>query len=524
MKGLGMVGLKVGLAVMLSCVPTLAQVYQLPEAQRVVLPNGLVLLLVEKHALPLTAMTVTLRTGTLEDPAGKPGVSSVTEELLRKGTATKSAAQIAEEIDSIGMQLGGGGGRGAATSSYDSTELAADFLAKDTEKALGIVAEVVLHPAFPEAELKKSVAQRQERLRTAKDDAQSAVGQYFLAALFAAHPYSNVTLVSETSLGSITREDVTAFYKKVYTPANTVIAVVGDFRTAEMEARLKALFGGWTGVAPPAVTVPVLKPVRGRHVTLVDKPDATQTYFMVGNVGISQTDPNRAQVQVVNTLFGGRFSSMFNEELRIKSGYSYGANSGFQEYRTPGPFVMSTYTRNATTEPAIDKTLEVLDRLHAHPFRETDLTSAKNYIRGGFPPTLETGPALARRLALNEADGISRAQFNAELAAEQTTTVADANRVIDQDFPLRDNYVMVIVGKASEIGKIAAKYGTVTEKKISDPGVLARTRPGGRREQEVNRSVCWLGESLENILCRPATGDMRRNIRGDVCVWPDSAI
>jgi predicted Zn-dependent peptidase len=216
--------------------------------------------------------------------------------------------------------------------------------------------------------------------------------------------------------------------------------------------------------------VPAMKPVTGKHVVLVDKPDATQTYFIVGNVGISQTDPDRAPVHIVNTLFGGRFSSIFNEELRIKSGYSYGASSRFEEFETPGPFLMSTYTRNATTEPAIDKTLEVLDRLHTHPFTDGDITSAKNYIRGGFPPTLETNPELSRRLATNEVEGISRAQFNAELAAEQATTLAEANRVIDKDFPLRDNYVMVIVGKASEIGSIASKYGTVTTKKIADPG------------------------------------------------------
>jgi predicted Zn-dependent peptidase len=173
---------------------------------------------------------------------------------------------------------------------------------------------------------------------------------------------------------------------------------------------------------------------------------------------------------VVNLLFGGRFTSMFNDELRIKSGYSYGASSGFQEFRTPGPFVMSTYTRNATTEPAIDKTLEVLARLHTHPFTDETLTSAKNYIRGTFPPTLETGPELSRRLAVNEVEGISRAQFNAELAEEQATSLAQASKVIDKDFPTNDNYVMVIVGKASEVGTMAAKYGTVTTKKISDPG------------------------------------------------------
>jgi len=449
-------------------------VYQLPEARRIKLPNGLVLLLFEKHELPLTAITVELRSGSLQDPDGKPGVSAITEELLRKGTQTKTAEQIANEIDFIGMQFGGGGfggrGGGGGAASYDSTDIPADFMAKDTDKALGIVADVILHPTFPEDELKKAIAQRQERLKTSKDEAQAAVGQYFLATLYAGHPYSKGLLASEASLASITRDDIVAFYKRVYTPANAVISVVGDFNSTDMETRLKALFGDWKGAAPAPVAVPALKPVTGRHVVLVDKPDATQTYFIVGNVGISESDPDRAPVRVVNLLFGGRFTSMFNDELRIKSGYSYGASSGFQEFRTPGPFLMSTYTRNATTEPAIDKTIEVLGRLHTHPFTDDSLTSAKNYIRGTFPPTLETGPELARRLAANEVEGVSREKFNAELAQEQATTLVDANRVIDKDFPATNNYVMVIVGKASEIGSMASKYGTVTTKKIGDPG------------------------------------------------------
>jgi predicted Zn-dependent peptidase len=451
-----------------------APVFQLPEARQVKLPNGLVLLLVEKHELPLTAMDVELRSGSLQDPAGKPGVSALTLELLRKGTETKSAEQIADEIDFLGMEFGAGGGGfrggGGGFGSYDSTDIPADFLSRDTDKALAIVADLLLHPIFPEAELKKAIAQRQERLKNAKDDPQSAVGQYFLAALYAGHPYAQSLLATDASLASISRDDVVAFYKRVYTPANTVISVVGDFKSAEMEAKLKTLFGAWQGKAPAAVAVAPMKPVTGRHVVLIDKPDATQSYFILGNVGLSEFSPDRAPAHVVNELFGGRFTSMFNDELRIKSGYSYGASSAFQQYRTPGPFVMSTFTRNATTEPAIDKTFEVLARLHTHPFTDADLTSAKNYIRGTFPPTLETGPELARRLAINELEGISRDQYNAELAAEQATTLAEANQVIDRDFPSRDNYVLVVVGKASEIGPKLAKYGTVTTKKISEPG------------------------------------------------------
>jgi predicted Zn-dependent peptidase len=438
-------------------------VYQLPEATRVTLPNGLVLLLLEKHELPLTSVDISLRTGSLLEPDGKPGLSSIVAEQLRKGTTTRTADQLSEQIDFIGMRFDAGSG-------LESTSVSGDFLSKDTGKALDLMADMVLHPAFPEDELKKTVAKAQEQLKTEKDIVQLAVRQYYMATLYAGHPYARELLMSDASLASIKRDDLLRFHKRVYTPANAVIAVVGDFKTAEMEARLTQLFGAWKGAAPAAVNVPAMKPVVGKHVLLIDKPDATQTYFIVGNVGLSETDPDRAVANVVNTLYGGRFTSLFNEELRIKSGYSYGAFSYFQKYRTPGPFSMATYTKNATTGPAIDKTFEVIATLHRHPFTEEDLTSAKNYIRGTFPPTLETSPALANQLASNEIEGISRDAFNAELVAEQATTLADANRVIDKDFPAADNYVLVMIGKASEIGTIAAKYGTVTTRKISDPG------------------------------------------------------
>ena len=437
-------------------------VYQLPEAKRIKLPNGLVVLLLERHELPLTSAELVIRSGATADPAGKEGLASVTAALLRKGTATRTADQISESADFIGLTFFAG-------SSLETSSVSADFLSRDTDKALGLMADVVQHPSFPQDEVTKLIAQRQDQLHASKDNPQAVIRSYFDHALFGDHPYGRPAGGTEVSLGAITRDDVAGFHSRTYTPANAVLAIAGDFNSAAMEAKVKELFGGWKGAAPAPIAVPAAPAVVGKHVVLIDKPDATQTYFAIGNIGLSRTSPDRAPVEIVNTLFGGRFTSMFNEELRIKSGYSYGASSGFALYGTPGPFEMLTYTRNATTEPAIDKSFEVLARLHTHPLTETDLTSAKNYLRGTFPPSLETTPALARQLALLETQGISRAQFNKELVDEQATTLADANRVIDKDFP-SDNYVLVIIGKASEIGKIASKYGPVTTKKITDPG------------------------------------------------------
>lgn len=439
------------------------QVFQLPAFQHVKLPNGLTLLLLEKHELPLVSIDLALRSGSVADPQGKEGVASMTASLLRKGTAGRSSEQVSADLDFIGMQYD-------ARVDQDSTHLSADFLKKDLDSAVALLGDVVLHPTFPEDEVKKKIAQQQDSIRAAKDNAGQVMQLYFMKFLYGDHPYGRPANGDERSLANITREDIASFYHDHYTPGNTVIAISGDFDAAAMQAKIAQVFGSWTGKAPAAKPVPSLKAVSGKRVLLVDKPDATQTYFMIGNIGISDTNPDRGPIDVVNTLYGGRFTSLFNTELRIKSGYSYGAFSFFQEMHSTGPFIMYTFTKNATTEPAIDKSFEVLGRLHKDGFTADEIASAKTYINGSLPPQYETTPQLARTMADLDLSGITREQFNQNLAKLQGTTQADSHRMIETYFPNQD-FVMVLIGKASEIQKIAAKYApNVATKKISDPG------------------------------------------------------
>ncbi|HKF59160.1 MAG TPA: insulinase family protein, partial [Blastocatellia bacterium] len=201
-----------------------------------------------------------------------------------------------------------------------------------------------------------------------------------------------------------------------------------------------------------------------------DKPDSVQTFFILGNLGVSRTNPDRVYINVVNTLFGGRFTSLINSELRIKSGLTYGASSFFDLRKAPGPFVISSYTRNATTQQALDMTLQVLKRFHETGISEEQLKSAKNYIKGQFPPTIETSDEIASQIALLEFYGLDQTEITGLFDKIDRMTVADANRIIKQYFP-DDQMVLVLVGKASEIQDIAAKLApTVDRKSISQPG------------------------------------------------------
>jgi predicted Zn-dependent peptidase len=237
-----------------------------------------------------------------------------------------------------------------------------------------------------------------------------------------------------------------------------------------MERLLTEKFGAWSAASTSAVKIAEPASFVGKKLLLVDKPDSTQTFFQIGNVGIARTSPDRIFIQVINTLLGGRFTSMLNTALRIKSGLSYGARSSFSQRARPGPFAIFTYTQNETTEKAIDMTLDVLKQLHEKGITEEDLKSAKEYLKGQFPPTIETTDQLASLIAQLEYYGLDAGEVNNYYAKVDSMTMADAQRIIKQYFPL-DNLVFVLIGKASEIAPLAKKYAPkVDARQISQPG------------------------------------------------------
>jgi predicted Zn-dependent peptidase len=430
---------------------------KLPPYKKIILKNGMTLLLMEQHEVPLVSFSALVKAGSVSDPAGREGVASMTAALLRKGTATRSADDFSAQLDFIG-------GSFSAGATADATAMSAEFMKKDLAKGLELVADAMLHPIFPVDEVKKLAAQRVDGIKSAKDRAAGVLGQYFNAYLYGKHPYGRPIGGDEVSVASITRDDVAKFYEVNYTPGGTVMAVVGDFTIAEMERQLAAVFASWPVKAAPAVTVADAPAVQGRKLLLVDKPDSTQTYFRIGNIGIARSNPDRVLVEIVNTLFGGRFTSMINSELRIKSGLTYGANSGFAEWKAKGPFFISSYTRNASTEKALDLTLDVLKRLHEKGISEDDLKSAKAYLKGQFPPDIETSAQLAGVLSELVFNGLDEREIDTYYARIDAASMADINRVIKQYFPL-DNLVFVLVGKASDIEAVAKKYAPVVDRK-----------------------------------------------------------
>ena len=224
---------------------------KLPPYKKVVLRNGMTLLLMEQREVPLVSFSALVKAGSVSDPAGKEGVASMTASLLRKGTATRSAGDFSAQLDFIGGSFGAG-------ASQDATVISAEFMKKDLAKGLELVADAMLHPSFPGDEVKKLAAQRVDGIKSAKDRAAGVMGQYFNAYLYGKHPYGRPTGGDEASVASITRDDVAKFYEANYTPAGTVMAVVGDFAVAEMEKQLASVFATWPA-KPRSATISMLR-------------------------------------------------------------------------------------------------------------------------------------------------------------------------------------------------------------------------------------------------------------------------
>jgi predicted Zn-dependent peptidase len=455
--------LVVAAIVVLDCTLAPAQTLHLPPHEKVVLKNGLTVLLLKKRGVPLVNISAIVKAGAAADPAGQEGLATTTAGLLRKGTKKRNAQQFAADLDYIGGEF-------EAEAGPDFTTINVEFQTKDLARGLDLFADVLLHPTFPQEEAEKFLAQGLDGVKAAKDDPQSVMMSYYSGYLYGTHPYGHPAGGDEVSLTRIRREAVTKFYETNYAPGNTILAVAGEFNAAEMTAKLAEELGAWESRAVKSAAIPGALPSKGKRLLLVDKADASQTYFTIGNTGIAANDPDRVAIRVVNTIFGGRFTSELNEALRVESGYTYGAQSFFDQRKVPGPFVIFSFTKNETTTPAIDLALQVLAKLHKDGVTQGQLKSAKSYIKGQFPPNIETSRQLARTIATHEFYGLGDDEVNELEARLDTVTPETARQVIQKHFPA-ENLVFVLIGKAAAIGPAVQKYATNQDTRLlSDPG------------------------------------------------------
>lgn len=435
----------------------------LPGYERVVLDNGVVLLLSEKHDVPLVGLQAIVRGGAAQDPDELNGLASLLAEMLMKGAGDRDAATFAEAIDAVGGEL-------SASASLETVRITADFLARDSELMIELLADMLRRPTLDSDELTKLRDRSINLIKAAKgSDPGDLLPGYGNAFLFGDHPYGNPVGGSEDSLANITHDDLLAFYENHVGADRLIISVVGDFNAEAMENRLSAAFANWRSAAAEAVVVSGAEKQTGRRVLLVDKPGATQTYFWLGNIGVAADYPRRAELVLANTLFGGRFTSMLNTEMRVKAGLTYSARSILTRPATPGSVVIRSFTETGTTTEAIDMALSVLAQLRDSGVDEDMLVSARNYVMGQFPPRLETAAQLAAQLAMLELYGLDRTYVDDYVEALTATDSAGLAEVIEGVYPSPDDVVFILIGDAAQIREVASQYGPVTELSISEP-------------------------------------------------------
>lgn len=436
--------------------------FVMPSYDKFVLDNGLTLYLMPQREVPLITLNAVVRAGAVNDTTA--GVAQMTAAGLLLGAAGKSKADIEQQVDFLGASLG-------AEADKEGSYLAADFMAKDTDVMLGLFSAAMLTPDFDAAEFDKLKQRSIAGLQQDKESPRAVIGRYFDKLVFGAHPYGNAASGNSDSLEQVTVSQLRAFHKSYYQPANTAITVVGDFDVAAMKAKLTQTFGGWQGsekLVQPNLNqgLPQLTEAK---VLLVDKPDAIETTFVIGGLGISRDNPDYVGLTVVNTILGGRFTSWLNDELRVNAGLTYGARSGFNPYTDSGVFTISTFTKTETTQEAIDLALKTYARLWEKGVDQATLDSAKAYVKGQFPPKFETSGQLAGLLSGMYLYGFDDKFINEFQAKVDGLTLEETQRLVKTYFPQKD-LQFVLIGNASKVAPIAAKYGKVQTVDIKATG------------------------------------------------------
>jgi predicted Zn-dependent peptidase len=413
--------------------------------------------------VPLVTVRVAIKGGVESDPARLAGLASVTAECLRRGTAKRTADQFSDELDRLGATW-------QTSADNQSSIIETEFLSKDLDAGLDLLLDALIRPTFPEPEVNKLLAQRIDAVKAAKDNPNAAAGLYYRTFYFGAdHPYGRPA--DELSLGRIQRKDIVDYHARMYAGKNMIVVVAGDVEPSRVSPTLHKLLAAFPAGQGYIWAKPVRNEAASTRLAIVDKPDATQTNFMIGQPGIARNHPDRVALWLVNTLFGGRFTSMLNDELRINTGLTYGASSRFDESHLPGRITISSFTEAVNTAKAIDLALEILKRLRDKGITAEQLASAKSYLKGTFPSEhLETSDQLAEALTEIELNDLNRGEIDDLFARIDAVTLQEANAVA-RKYYRPENLTFLLVGNAAKLRDEVKKYAP-------SPIVVPLARPG----------------------------------------------
>ncbi len=425
-----------------------------PIINRTTLKNGLQILTIEHHELPVVAMSVMLKSGSLHDPEGKAGCADMCAEMVRLGTKTKSSIDIANAFDSLGARLN-------IATDWDALFINAQSLSADFEKVTALLSDIILNPSFPEDELKLLKERRIAELTRNLDNPSYLAGTNFSKVLFKGYPYEFATEGDAETIHALKMEDLKKFYAEFFIPNNSIICIVGDIDPKKTAKIIGKHFDGWkTGKGRERNIPPVKKP-QGIHIRIINKPDLTQSQIRIGHLGAPRNTEDYFAIQVMNYIFGGgSFSSRLMQIIRAERGYTYGIRSSFDWRKNAGPFLISSFTVNKQVKNLIVETLEIADDIIKNGVKEDELSNAKNFYVGNYALQFETPSQIANQILTIElydlgTDYIEKYQDNIEAVTLDDVKKA-ASRYLDTK-----NLIISVAGNAGEIREDMDKLGKV---------------------------------------------------------------
>jgi zinc protease len=412
-----------------------------PPFAEVTLPNGLRLLVVANHRLPIVSISLSFAAGSKFDPEGKAGTAEMVAALLTKGAGTRDADAVAEAIEGVGGSL-------IASAGADFLTVSANVLSGDAPLAFALIGDAVMRPAFAVREIELYRTQTLSALQLEQSRPEMIASRAFARGLYGAHPYG--IRQEPTSVRAITRADLVAFHGARVRPGGALLVIAGDMTLARARSLVEDAFRGWTGESPPAAVSPP-PPGRARtEITLVHRPGSVQSNLLVGNLTWAPTDPRAYAATLANKVLGGGGDARLFSILREQKGWTYGAYSSLTRFRGTGYFSASAEVRTEVTDSALVELLAELRRIRNEEIPAKEFDDAKSALVGRFPLQVETAEQVAVQVSTARLLGLPAdyvQTYRQRLAATTAVQAQAAARAAIRP----DSALVVVVGDGAKL-------------------------------------------------------------------------
>ena len=424
----------------------------IPNVATYTLPNGMKLYLLEDHELPIVSGTVRVRTGNLFEPADKVGLASITGAVMRSGgTQNKTGDQLDEELENIAASVESDIGESSGSVSFST-------LKENSDEVLGIFKDVLTQPEFRQEKIDLAKSEMRGGIARRNDDAHGVADREFASIVYGKDtPYG--WQIEYATLDHIARADVVAFYRRYFFPANMLMAVWGDFSTAEMQAKLTKLFGSWNYEQPKVPPFPAVRVTAQPGIYLAKKDDVTQTFFIEGHLGGRLDDKDLPALEVMGEILGGGFQSRLVQRVRTQLGLAYEISADWgADYDHPGLFEIGGSTKSASTADTLKAIQEQVERIRSSEVTGDELETARQSALNSLVFAFDTNTKTLGRLLNYEYYGYPKDFIDRYQKGLEAVTRADVLRVARERLHLAD-LTIVAVGKADEFRKSLATLG-----------------------------------------------------------------